>query len=112
MIFILKFKGGTYMGSSMKKRLTSAFAALIFVLFIFVSSVYIIKHTDHHCTGEDCPICTELSQLRNTMRSLDTGAHADVTTETVAAVLLLTADILPLSLVCSTPVSLKVRLLN
>ena len=112
MISILKFKGGTDMGSSMKKRLTSAFAALLFVLFIFVSSVYIIKHTDHHCTGEDCPICTELTQLRNTIRSLDTGAHAAVTAETVTVVLLLTAVIIPLSLAWSTPVSLKVRLLN
>ncbi|WP_019680500.1 hypothetical protein [Ruminococcus flavefaciens] len=95
-----------------KKRLSAALAAVFFVLVLFCSSVFIIKHTVHECTGEGCAVCMELSLCRSIMRSFDGGSCHKLA---AAAVLLLLMIVIPAVKACfgrQTLVSMKVELLN
>lgn len=96
-----------------RTRLTAALTALIIMLVIFCSSVFIIEHIDHDCTGSDCAVCMELTQFRSNLHILGTA----VSPVSVAAVLIIMVTELTLSVrtaLCSssTLITLKVELLN
>ena len=41
------------------------------VLFVMLSSAcYIAIEADHDCTGDDCPICCQISVCENTLKSV------------------------------------------
>ena len=98
----------------MKKsnRLTSA-ALLLLVLFILFASFYFVLHESHHdCTGEDCPVCRLIFICRNTLKSF---ALALVLFASLLSSLRLFKTSLfahEIRYTLSTPVSLKVRLLD
>ena len=81
------------------------------VLFVMLSSAcYIAIEADHDCTGEDCPICYQISVCENTLKSLG-QAVASVTLAIfigVSAASLL--SFVKRSAVHTTLVSLKVKL--
>ena len=85
---------------------------LICMAFLFVmlaSFFYIAKEENHNCTGEDCPICYEISVCQETVRKLTFACAV------FAAILLLSVCIvLPVAqsrpAVCHTLISLKVKL--
>jgi len=53
------------------KRSVIAFAAMIAVLVVMLfSSVYIAEHTEHQCTGANCPICATLEQCQAQLKQL------------------------------------------
>ncbi|MCR5600138.1 MAG: hypothetical protein K6G33_05290 [Ruminococcus sp.] len=95
-----------------RTRLTAALTALIVMLVIFCSSVFIIEHIDHECTGSDCAVCMELTQFRSNLHILGTA----VTPFSVAAALIIMVAELTLlvrtALCSSTLITLKVELLN
>lgn len=55
----------------MKRKWLGIFSTLILVLTMFIAVFYIAAEADHHCTGDDCPIC----QVIHTAQGLltDTG---------------------------------------
>ena len=56
-----------------KKRTVSWIVLIIFSFVIFGSSCFIITHTDHNCTGEDCSVCMELAECHKTLNTLGTA---------------------------------------
>lgn len=53
-----------------KNRLVALVLSLT-VLFVMLSSVFFIAiEADHDCTGEDCPICYQISVCENTLKSI------------------------------------------
>lgn len=85
----------------------------VFSLVIFCSSAFIIVHTDHDCTGEDCSVCTELAECRKILHSLGTADAG-----TLCLILMLCIAYVLCKLVTesrsahTTLISLKVELLN
>ena len=54
-------------------RVLSWVILLVFSLVIFSSSLFIITHAAHDCTGEDCSICMELAECHKTLHTLGTA---------------------------------------
>ncbi len=99
--------------SKSRNRAISWIVLVVFSLVIFCSSAFIITHTNHDCTGEDCSICMELAECHKTLHTLGTG---------VKGVLQLTLMLCIVAALCkviikshsahTTLISLKVELLN
>lgn len=86
-----------------------AFAVVFVMLW---SSFYIAAESDHECTGENCPICEQISVCCNTIRTISSGIAAAVASVLLSyafsRAVLLYKEETPIY----TPVSLKVKLLN
>ena len=57
----------------MKKNTLRVLAVLLCVCICFItifSFAFITLHSNHDCTGEDCPICTELAFAVSTLKTL------------------------------------------
>ena len=50
-----------------KKRVFSMAVCILFLFVTFASLFYIVKEENHHCTGEDCPICANIHQAEQTV---------------------------------------------
>ena len=65
-----------------RNRVFSWILLIVFAFVIFCSSCFIITHTYHDCTGEDCSICMELAECHKTLNALGTaitgGLHLSV----------------------------------
>ncbi len=99
--------------SKSRNRAISWIVLVVFSFVIFCSSAFIITHTNHDCTGDDCSICMELAECHKTLNTLGT---------TVAGALQFTLILCFVTALCkviikshsehSTLISLKVELLN
>ena len=63
-----------------RKRVFSVSVCILFLFVTFASLFYIVKEENHHCTGEDCPICANIHQAEQTLRNVGNG------TITIAAI--------------------------
>ena len=59
--------------SKSRNKAISWIVLVVFSLVIFCSSAFIITHTNHDCTGEDCSICMELAECHKTLHTLGTA---------------------------------------
>lgn len=55
-----------------KYRIVSILISIVFLITVFFSGLFILEHTHHHCTGEDCPICMELEMSIHTISAIRT----------------------------------------
>ena len=93
-----------------RKKIISVAAAILFLFVTFASLFYIAEEENHHCTGEDCPICINIHQAEQTLKNLGNGMITIVTVNPMLIwfALLITG---PFLLVSDTSlVSQKVRL--
>lgn len=51
-------------------RLKAATFALIFIMMIFFSELFIALNLKHDCCGKDCPVCMELEQAFGIIHSV------------------------------------------
>lgn len=101
-------------GLNMKntKRMFSLFAALILVVSMFLSVLFIASNIHHDCTGDNCPICEQMQVAGNVLTKL---SFAIVTIMIALALCFFTQESMAeLSKVITyfTPVKLKVKMLN
>ena len=95
-----------------KKRVFSMAVCILFLFVTFAFLFYIVKEENHHCTGEDCPICANIHQAEQTLRNLGTGMviHAIVNPMPLMFILAIAGQAFVVS--NTSLVSLKVRLNN
>ena len=98
--------------TSIMKRISAALAAVLFVLVVFCSSVFIAVHGHHHCTDEDCVVCMELEQCRDSLNTLGASLPAIVFAAAVMVLFVILAAAAVKCLNGSTLISLKVELLD
>lgn len=55
-----------------KYRIISIMITVVFLFTVFFAGLFILEHTHHHCTGEDCPVCMELEMSMHTVSALRT----------------------------------------
>ena len=65
------------------KRTFSVAVCILFLFVTFASLFYIVKEENHHCTGEDCPICANIHQAEQTLKNIGNGAITIVTVNPV-----------------------------
>ena len=99
------------MNTNTKKTLSVAVS--VFLLFvIFASLFFVVEEADHHCTGEDCPICANIHQAEQTLRN---SANCTISSTSVNAVPVLCVVMTVCQYFLATGTSLvsqKVRLNN
>jgi len=99
--------------SKSRNRAISWIVLVVFSLVIFCSSAFIITHTNHDCTGDDCSVCMELAECHKTLNTLGTAvAGALQFTLILCFVTTLCKVITKTHSAHSTLISLKVELLN
>ena len=76
------------MNTKKKKSIFNGSMYFIFICYICFS-FYIVKEENHNCTGEDCPICTNIHQAEQTLRNLGTGTVIHATVNPVPFMLVL-----------------------
>lgn len=93
-------------------RIVAAVLAVIAVVVMLSSALFIVNHADHDCIGEDCPVCEQLDSCAQNLRNLSVALLAAASV--VALAFSLCGGIKRLSPVCApcTPVLLKVKLSN
>lgn len=55
------------------KKMLVAILCICFVMASFLSLFFIITHKQHNCIGEDCIVCCQLENAKNTLNQLGTG---------------------------------------
>ena len=48
-----------------QKRICAFLAAFLVTAVLLLSGFFIVTHTEHDCTGEECPVCAELHACDN-----------------------------------------------
>ena len=62
-----------------RKKVISVAICILFLFVTFAALFYIAEEENHHCTGEDCPICANLHQAEQTLRNTGNGTIVIVT---------------------------------
>jgi hypothetical protein len=70
----------------MKKKWMGLISACILITAIFSAVFYIAKEADHHCIGDDCPIC---ATIHTAQAYLVAAGHGDVVKKASPTLLIL-----------------------
>lgn len=95
-----------------KKRILTAVLAALVLVVMLSSSLFIIEHADHDCTGEDCQICQQIYLCTQTLKTLSLAVIAAAVFYAFSALLSIIIKQVETACVPNTPVSLKVKLTN
>lgn len=49
-------------------QITAWVAILATVIVMLISSIYLIEHANHQCSGNECPICSVMNQCSNNLK--------------------------------------------
>ena len=94
-------------------RVLSWVILLVFSLVIFSSSLFIITHAVHDCTGEGCSSCMELAECHKTLHTLGTAVKGVLQLILILCIVpALCKVIIKYHCEHTTLISLKVELLN
>lgn len=93
------------------QRLAAWIACAAFLLVTLCSLLFLVKAANHDCTGEDCPICAQISEAENTLKKLGSGNPSGSTAVVVFILCVIVAPVGGICAVpCATPVMQKVRM--
>ena len=56
------------------KKIFAFVTAFLVTAVLLLSGFFIVTHTEHECTGEDCPVCAELQACAATIRLITEAA--------------------------------------
>ena len=95
---------------SSHKKIVAGIAAFAVLFIVLFSSFYICAEADHHCSGEDCPVCACIQICENVIRQMGSRTDMPVLVCLTAAFLLLAGMLSGETFEQETPVSLKIRM--
>ncbi|MCR5666142.1 MAG: AraC family transcriptional regulator [Eubacterium sp.] len=95
-----------------KNRILAWMAAMAIVFVMLFSVLYIVEHAQHHCTGENCPICERMQQCMQNVKQLGTAAVIVVAVMAVSYMIEETAEHVAQPVVDHSLISQKVRMDN
>ena len=98
-------------GSGHRKTAAGILGMLLLVVVLF-SAFFIAAEADHHCTGEDCPVCACLQQCEKTLHQIGGGLAALSAVIVPAVIILISVVLLAFAIPHKTPVSGKISLNN
>lgn len=59
-----------------KKRILTAVTMFMIVFVVIYASFYIAYETEHECTGDDCPICSQIEIYESTLKNIASAVVA------------------------------------
>ena len=95
-----------------KQRTHSILICFAFISFTLFTVLFIVKESNHNCTGADCPVCLAIQHAEQTLKQIGTGS-----VETEEALPIVLSCVTAFSSVfffvpCISLISQKVRLNN
>ena len=98
-----------------ENRFNRAFSGIMAVMMLVVvlfSAMFIVSHADHDCTGEDCPICACIQQCENILHG--TAGGSLLAAAALIPIVLISGSVLfsYCFIIFQTPVLAKVRMNN
>ncbi len=96
---------------SNKNRIAATMIAVMVIVFMLFSALFIAVETAHHCDGEDCPICSSIQQCENIFHHVG-GGLTILISALLPIIFAVTATAVSTFFLQGTPVSNKVRLNN
>lgn len=91
--------------------LTVLFAAMVLFVMLF-SEFYIAVEADHDCTGEDCPVCCQITICENTLKSVGQAVIAVTLAAFVCVLMIFLPSFAKKTAYNTSLVTLKVKLSN
>lgn len=95
-----------------RSRIAAAVLAAITILVVLSSSIFIIEHADHNCTGEDCPICEQLYASARNLKNLAAAAVTMIVMIAFRFAVQAGIGQAKYTYIPHTPINLKVKLSN
>lgn len=93
-----------------KKKIFTMFICMIFIIATFLSLFLVVGEKNHHCTGEDCPICVCVHQAEQSLKNLGMDFGVFDIFSCLYVNFTYSFVVLLLFLACASLVSRKVRL--
>lgn len=93
-----------------KQKYLSVMIVFMLCSVLMFSAFYLVSENNHECSGENCPVCFQISMCESTVKSIGTGIAVATTVAVVVFVLILNNLNSTDSFLFETPVSLKVKL--
>lgn len=95
-----------------KFRIISYIACIILVCITFASLFVTAGEKQHHCTGDDCPVCACIQQAEHILKNLQTSVDSALGVNLIIVLAIFVLINKDLCVLCDTLVSRKVRLDN
>ena len=95
-----------------KMRLAAVITAVAVLFVMLFSAFYIRANANHHCEGEDCPICFEINACESALKSISHTIIGLVSALLLIVVIPKIAEAHTLFSAPKTPITLKTKLLN
>lgn len=93
-----------------KKRI-AFIVCICFVLASILSIAFVASHSGHECSGEQCEICLQISNITNTLKQLRAAVLlVAISLAAISATLIAVCDNKAADF--DTPISLKVQMNN
>lgn len=100
------------MNRPIKRRMLATFICIIFILISFLSILFVIEHTEHSCTGDDCQVCAQLQTAQNLLKQIAVAMVGASFSAVKLSLLWLFLKNANGHIVLLTPIALKVRMNN
>lgn len=93
------------------RKVKALLVCILFITVLLVSLFYIEKEINHNCIGDDCPVCINIQQAEQTIRTIGAGSLliSSIVIMFISYIALLYIGVL---FVVSSLVSKKVRMNN
>ena len=93
-----------------KAKRAAVITAVVLIIAMLFSVLFIAHETEHECTGADCQVCMKIDACENAIKNISGAVAAAAALAAVCYVFVRT--LLPMRSFCaaSSPVTLKVKL--
>lgn len=94
------------------KQIVAVILFFSFVIVSFFSEFYIIKESNHECSGERCSVCSIINKVKHSLEQILTGGSALFVFVNKFIILLTVLFLAQFVFLYTTPVAQKVRMNN
>lgn len=56
-----------------KQKISALLISAALIAVLSLSLIFLVKEAGHQCTGEDCPVCAGIHQIRQSLRQIGGG---------------------------------------
>ena len=56
-----------------KQKISALLISAALIAVLSLSLIFLVKEAGHQCTGEDCPVCAGIHQIRQSIRQIGGG---------------------------------------
>ncbi|MBQ8133515.1 MAG: hypothetical protein IJ192_03770 [Clostridia bacterium] len=93
-----------------KQKIKAVLICLLIAAVMLLSSLYVLIHADHDCSGTDCTVCMNIQQCENNIKMIFSGIAVGQIITSAAFVFVLIVLFYTVCASVQTPVDQKVRM--